>query len=153
MLGQEDLIKEGLAILGSPAPAKFFTIDVGKRVGPDFNKDQLFIELHLHRNYKIFIHDPKFFTLNYLITALPSLQRDIFVDNTECHYYAMVMTEVEELDLEADPCKKDGEYNFQVNQFKCAVCIVRETLRKCPFRPLSFWVCVKHFSKSPFSPH
>ena len=58
MLGQEDLIKEGLAILGSSPPAKFFTIDVGKRVGPDFNKDQLFIELHLHRNYKIFIHDP-----------------------------------------------------------------------------------------------
>ena len=131
MLGQEDLIKEGLAILGSPAPpAKFFTIDVGKRVGPDFNKDQLFIELHLKRNYKIFIHDPKFFTLNYLITALPSLQRDIFVDNTECHYYAMVMTEVEELDLEADPCKKDGEYNFQVNNFTCSVCFIWRDFKK-----------------------
>ena len=144
MLGQEDLIKEGLAILGSPAPpAKFFTIDVGKRVGPEFIKDQLFIELHLNRNYKIFIHDPKFFTLNYLPTALPSLQRDIFVDEdyTESHYYAMVMTEVEELDLEADPCKKDGEYNFQVNTFTCVICFIYgETLRKCPCKPLIFFI-------------
>ena len=96
---------------------KYFTINFGNRVGPNFMEEQIFIELHINNNYDIFVHDPKFFTLNYIPTALPSLFRTILVNETVNHYYKMIMTEVEELDLNEDPCEKDEEYNFQVKVY------------------------------------
>ena len=104
-------------VLGKYYTLKYFTINFGNRVGPNFMEEQIFIELHINNNYDIFVHDPKFFTLNYIPTALPSLSRTIFLNKTVNHYYKMVMTEVEELDLTDDPCEKDEEYNFQVKAY------------------------------------
>ena len=122
LLGRKGLVKEGLAmfvnqVLGKYFTLKYFTINFGNRVGLNFMEEQIFIELHINNNYDIFVHDPKFFTLNYIPTALPSLFRTILVNETVNHYYKMVMTEVEELDLKDDPCEKDEEYNFQVKAY------------------------------------
>ena len=55
-LGREDLIVEGL----SPALSsrtKYFTINVGGRIGPDYGKEQLFVELYRNNDkYEVFIH-------------------------------------------------------------------------------------------------
>ena len=114
LLEKEDLIDEGLATITSRA--KYFTINVEERIGPDYRKEQLFIELSYNHNFEIFVHDPRFFTLNYIPVAFPALQRTLLVNTTESHFYAMVMTEVDELDLAQDPCNQDKEYNFKVSQ-------------------------------------
>ena len=113
LLGREGLIEEGLAPSTSER-AKYFTINVGDRIGPDYEKEQLFVALKNHL-YEVFVHDPRFFTLNYIPVAFPALQRTLLVNTTESHFYAMVMTEVDELDLAQDTCNQDKEYNFQVS--------------------------------------
>ena len=80
----------------------------------NYDKDQMFIELPYTTNYEIFIHDPTFFTLNFIPVAIPKLYRGTLVNETKNYAYPMVMTEVQELDLPQDPCNMDKRYNFQV---------------------------------------
>ena len=119
LLGRDDLIVEGLSPSISRR-AKYFTINVGDKIGPDYRKEQLFLELSRNNaKYDIFVHDPIFFTLNYIPVAFPALSRSIVVNKSESHFYPIVLAEVEELNLPQDPCNEDGKYNFQV----CMVCI------------------------------
>ena len=112
LLRREGLIVEGFATVGTRA--KYFTINIGDRIGPDYGKDQLFLELYHNNNFEVFVHDPRFFTLNYIPVALPMLHCAASVNTTESHYYTMIATEVEELNLPQDPCNEDETYNFQV---------------------------------------
>ena len=112
LLGREDLIIEGFATIG--LRAKYFTINIGDRIGPDYSKDQLFLELYHKNNFGVFVHDPRFFTLNHIPVALPTLQRTVRVNTTENVLYTMISTVVEELNLPQDPCDEDKKYNFQV---------------------------------------
>ena len=117
LLGREDLIVEGLSPHFS-GRAKYFTINVGGRIGPDYQKEQIVVELYRSNDkYDIFVHEPRFFTLNYIPVALPTLSRSVVVNKSESHYYPMIMAEVEELNLPQDPCNKDEKYNFQVGYF------------------------------------
>ena len=112
LLGRENLIIEGLAPFVSNR-AKFFTITFGERIGPDYQKEQLFVELY--DDFDVFVHDPEFFTVNYVPVALPALQRTVRVNKSENHFYYLLMTEVEELDLTQDRCNTDEKYDFQVD--------------------------------------
>ena len=112
ILRRQDLIVEGFASIFRQA--KYFTINIGGRVTSNYNKDQIFIELPFTTNFEIFIHDPTFFTLNFIPVAVPKLYRGILVNETKNFVYPMVMTEVQELDLLQDPCTMDKKYNFQV---------------------------------------
>ena len=112
--GRKDLIEEGLAPT-IESRAKYFTINVGHKIGPDYRKKQLFIEIFYNNNFDLFVHDPRFFTLNYIPVAFPALQRTVVVNKSESHFYTMVLTEVYELDLTQDPCNKDEKYDFQVD--------------------------------------
>ena len=114
ILGRKDLIVEGFTstILSR---AKYFTINVRDKIGPDYRKMQLFIEIFYNNNFDLFVHDPRFFTLNYIPVAFPALQRTVVVNKSESHFYKMVLTEVYELDLTQDPCNKDEKYDFQVD--------------------------------------
>ena len=117
LLGREDLIVEGLSPVLSRR-AKYFTINVGDRIGPDYSKEQLFIELYRNNaQYDIFVHDPRFFTLNYIPVAFPALFSTVTVNKYGSHYYPMISTEVEELNLPQDPCNEDEKYHFQVGHF------------------------------------
>ena len=49
LLGREDLIIEGFAPITSRA--KYFIINVGDRIGPDYHKEQLFVELYRNNTY------------------------------------------------------------------------------------------------------
>ena len=117
LLGREDLIVEGLSPTIS-GRAKYFTINVGDRIGPDYEKEQLFVELSRNNaKYFIFVHEPRFFTLNYIPVAFPALFRTVVVNKHGSHYYPMISTEVEEMNLAEDPCNEDEKYNFQVGHF------------------------------------
>ena len=120
ILGRKDLVLEGFANVIPESQAKFFTFNLRDRITPNWDEDQIFIELPYSTNFEIFIHDPTFFTLNYIPVALPTLYLRVMVNQSESHYYTMVMTEVEELDVAQDPCNRDEKYNFQVKSiFKC----------------------------------
>ena len=51
LLGREGLIIERLATIDSRG--KYFTINFGDRIGPDYHKEQLFVELFYNTNKKI----------------------------------------------------------------------------------------------------
>ena len=112
VLGRQDLIVEGFASI--LRQAKYYTLNFGGRLTSNYDKDQIFIELPYTTNYEIFIHDPTFFTLNFIPVAIPKVYRGILVNETKNYAYPMVMTEVQELDLPQDPCNMDKQYNFQV---------------------------------------
>ena len=113
LLRREGLIVEGFVTATSRA--KYFTINVEDRIGPDYHKEQLFVELYSKStSYEVFIHDPRFFTINWIPVAFPTLHRGIFPKQQPSHFYVMISTEVEELNLPQDPCDEDKKYNFQV---------------------------------------
>ena len=68
--GRDGLIEEGLAPT-IESRAKYFTINVGDRIGPDFEREQLFVSLY-DNLYDVFVHDPRFFTLNWIPVAFPT---------------------------------------------------------------------------------
>ena len=115
VLGRDDLIVEGFAAIGRRA--KYFTVNVGDKIGPDYHKDQLFLEIFYNNDCDVYVHDPRFFTLTSIPDALPALKRQILVNKTESHFYTLVMTEVEELDIAQDPCNDAEKYNFQVSLY------------------------------------
>ena len=46
---------------------------------------------------------------------MPFLFKALLMNETSNHYYQMVMTEMEELDLAQDPCVGDEQYDFKVS--------------------------------------
>ena len=111
LLGRGDSLVEGF--IPVITRAKYVTINVGDRITPDYTKDQLYVELLKNHDYEIFVHDPKFFVVNWIPVAFPFVFQNI-VDKKVSHFNTMVMVEVEELDLPQDPCNPDEKYNFQV---------------------------------------
>ena len=112
LLRREGLIVEGFVTATSRA--KYFTINIGDLIGPDYSKDQLFLELYQNTNFEVSVHESQFFTRNYIPVALPTLQLTANVNTTKKnHLYTMISSEVEELNLSQDPCHEDKNYNFQ----------------------------------------
>ena len=115
ILGRKDLVMEGFANIVPATQAKYFSINIGSPITPNWNRDQIFIELPLSTDYEIFIHDPTFFTMNYMIPmALPAIYLRAMANQTNHYYHTIVVTEVKELDLADDQCNADKTYNFQV---------------------------------------
>ena len=104
---------EGLAPLGSRA--KDFTINLGDRITPNWKNDQIFFALLYKNDFWFYVHDPKFFAMNWIPLTIPALREFILVNKTVNHWYPIVMAEVKELNLPQDPCNDDEEYNFQVD--------------------------------------
>ena len=111
LLEREDLIVEGLAPFFSNR-AKYFTINIGDRIGLNYTKDQLFVELFYKHKYEVIVHDPRFFLWSWITVAFPFLLRTI--EQSEKIGYPLVLTEVEQLNRPQDPCNEDKKYNFQV---------------------------------------
>ena len=95
--------------------AQFFTVNLETHITPDYDNHQIYFELPFSMNFEILIHDRKFFTMSYIPTAMPFLFKALLMNETSNHYYQMVMTEMEELDLAQDPCVGDEQYDFKVS--------------------------------------
>ena len=83
---------------------------------PNYDDTQLFFELLQSGNCDALVHDPNFFTFNYLPVSVPTIWKALMVNETLSQVYQMLMTEVQELDRAQDPCIKDETYDFQVEQ-------------------------------------
>ena len=134
LLGREDFVVEGLFFLSNRA--KQFTINVENRIGPDFNKDQIFVELYAKNDkFEVFVHDPRFFFLTYTPAVFPFLHRTF--SNSERIWYPIFLTEVEELNLPQDPCNEDEKYNFQVFTLFLAVSKITQDFKACMSKSLT----------------
>ena len=116
---RKSLLRRGVSFVEGLAPlvsrAKYFTINLGDRITPNWKKDQIFFELLYNNDFWFYVHDPKFWVLTWIPVAIPALHESILVNKTANHFYPILMTEVEELNLPQDPCNDGEEYNFQVD--------------------------------------
>ena len=89
-----------------------YTLELPLKIGPDYLEDQ-FILLLAQRIVHIYIHDPGFFIVNSNPVGPPA-ERIIFdvKANASNFYQSIGLTEMEELDVPADPCNDDHSYNF-----------------------------------------
>ena len=91
---------------------RYFTLNLPISIGPDDDEDQLFIVLYPQYIYQILVHDPEFFIFTDNPTAIPQMNKYFDAQNTNSHYYRLVLTEMHELDIPSDPCNPNYDYNF-----------------------------------------
>ena len=89
-----------------------FTLQINKTIGTNFFLDQLFISFEHKQIVKVMIHDQNYYVGDNFIGP-PSLLFIIDPNTTANYFHYLILTEVEELDLPADPCNNDPAYNFQ----------------------------------------
>ena len=82
---------------------RYFTLNIGKRITPDYAVDQIFLHLHQKFNYKIFIYHQKFFVPNTNILSFPVIIKDAS-SSMGSHYWNLAVTERFELNHPNDPC-------------------------------------------------
>ena len=109
LLNQEGVVTEDFTV---PPAGRYYTINILKKIGPNYMVDQLFVVL-FNINYRIWIHDPNFFIITENPTFVPALLKVLEPNRTSSHYYCLTLTEVEELDVPEDPCNTDPDYSFQ----------------------------------------
>ena len=87
------------------------TLNISVMIDPNSLTKQLLFAMSHAFSYQIYIHDEFFFYINE--NNLKSISLTMNPNKTANHYYRLALTEVEELDLPADPCNNDPAYNFQ----------------------------------------
>ena len=110
-----------------------YTLNIPIKIGPAYQTEQLYVTFSRDLNKRIYIHDPRFFVPNSNPVGLPKKTMiKILVNSSQSFFYRIALTEVEELDIAADPCNMDPGYNFMV-------CGIKEKIDDWPF----VQVCVK----------
>ena len=89
-----------------------YSFNLPMKIGTNGNDEQLFLFLLPDHVYTIFLHDPHYFVYNTNPVALPTLMRKFDTRTTVSQYYRLALTEVNELNLPADPCDNYPENPF-----------------------------------------
>ena len=92
---------------------RIFTIELPLKIGPNYDKDQIY--LFFAPNYTtvhLYLHDSRYFIVNYNPVGLPTLITKFDARAVGNHFRKLALTEVNELDVPADPCNNDQSYNF-----------------------------------------
>ena len=89
-----------------------YSFNLPRKIGTNGNDEQLFLFLLPDHVYTIFLHDPDYFVYNANPVALPTLMRKFDTRSSVSQYYRLALTEVNELDLPADPCNTDPDNRF-----------------------------------------
>ena len=107
-----------------------YTLHPKMRIGPEDDKDQLFILLDNKYFYDIFVHVKDFFILNDNRCTLPAIYIKIIPDASNRYkiYYKISATQHMEMNVPEDPCVEDDQYNF-------GVCVKESLARRVGCRP------------------
>ena len=89
-----------------------YSFNFPRKIATNGNDEQLFLFLLPDHVYTIFLHDPDYFVYNANPVALPTLMRKFDTRSSVSQYYRLALTEVNELDLPADPCNTDPDNRF-----------------------------------------
>ena len=92
---------------------RFFTLNITLKIGPNDEKDQMYILLYPKYVYQILIHDPDFFIYNEVATSIPMTRKYFDTRNGKSYFYNFDLAEVNELNHPGDPCNPSPHYNFQ----------------------------------------
>ena len=82
---------------------RYFTLNTGRRITPNYEVDQIFLHLQKEFNYKMFIYHQKFFVPNTNILSFPVIIKDVS-SSMGSHYWNLAVTERFELNNPNDPC-------------------------------------------------
>ena len=92
---------------------RVFTIKLPLTIGPNYNEDQLYLFLAPnYTNVQLYFHDPSYFIINENPFGLPTLSTKFDARTVGSYYQKLALTEVNELDVQPDPCNTDQNYNF-----------------------------------------
>ena len=108
LLADKDVGKEDFT---SVWLGRYYTFNASLKLGTNDYEFQLFFVLPYSHNYFIFIHDPNYFLFSFK-ESLPIIGKIVNPNSTFSHFYNLILTEVEELDVPGDPCNTDPDYNF-----------------------------------------
>lgn len=95
---------------------RFYTLELGKRLGSSIDEDQLWIHLLHNATYYIEVHDGNFY-LGFMNPNLPLEYALVTTGGEPSFYWFFKTTEVEHLNLPSRPCNPSPGYNFQVYRF------------------------------------
>ena len=94
-----------------PFFGRYFTLNLGKRITPNYADDQIFLHLQRRTNFTIFIYHSNFFLLNSNILSFPMIIKDVS-SSMGNHYWNLAMTERFELNHPNDPCYEGKFWSF-----------------------------------------
>ena len=89
-----------------------YTLQLDRKLGPDFRTDELFLHLNPALNYYIFVHDPDYFIINSNPVSLPLNKKKVFPNTSSPHYHHLALTQHHQLNVARDPCEEDPDYSF-----------------------------------------
>ena len=75
-----------------PFYGRYFTLNLRKRITPNYADDQIFLHLRRRTNFTIFIYHSNFFLLNSNILSFPMIIKDVS-SSMGNHYWNLAMTE------------------------------------------------------------
>ena len=104
-LKNESLMNSSLWVedVTHPFFGRYFTLNLRKRITPNYEDDQIFLHLRQRTNFTIFIYHSNFFLLNSNILSFPTIIKDVS-SSMGSHYWNLAMTERFELNHPNDPC-------------------------------------------------
>ena len=116
---------------GHSRSGRFYTLNLPLTIGPDDDKDQVFLFLsNITLQYQLFIHDPKFFVYSDNLVGIPMEVRVFTIRSSVSHYQRINLIEMNELDVPSDPCNANPSYNFRS-------CVKKSITRKVSFPSIS----------------
>ena len=95
----------------SPFYGRYFTLNLKRRIIPDYENDQIFLHLQKQTNFTIFIYHSKFFLLNSNILSFPMIIKQVS-SSMGNHYWHFAVTERFELNHPNDPCY-EGKFDYR----------------------------------------
>ena len=95
----------------SPFYGRYFTLNLKRRIIPDYENDQIFLHLQRQTNFTIFIYHSKFFLLNSNLLSFPMIIKQVS-SSMGNHYWCLAVTERFELNHPSDPCF-EGKFAYR----------------------------------------
>ena len=94
---------------------RYYTLDLSLTIGPDSEKDQVYLLLSEKNlpKYQIFLHDPNFFIFNDNPVAFPMEVRIFQTGRSNSHCFRLNLIQMNELNVPSDPCNTDPHFDFR----------------------------------------
>ena len=106
-----------------------YTLNPDRRIGPDYNKDEIILLLDHNLIYDVFLHDKRFFLTSENPNGIPSLYIKIDPRSTFAPLYTIDVTRHKNLNVPESPCEENTKYDF-------SLCVRKSLSRKMGCRLL-----------------
>ena len=100
-----------------------YTLNLDRRMGPDYNKDEIILLLDPKLIYSVILHDKRFFVMSENPYGIPSIYIKIDPNSTAGPLYTIDVTHHKNLNVPDSPCEEDTEYDF-------SLCVKRSLSKK-----------------------